>query len=209
MSLAEHTLTAFSNKLAGDSPTPGGGSAAALAGAMGAALCAMVARLTLARRKYEGAWKDMAQVRENADDRMQRLLALVDQDTEAYNGVVAALKLPKDTVDEKARRQEALQTAYKQAALVPMETLRTVAGMGPWMEQAMEKGNPHCITDVGVAAQLLRTAAMGAAYNVRVNLMDIADKPFCTNLATEMAESLAHITEAMDSIAAAVEQKLV
>jgi formiminotetrahydrofolate cyclodeaminase len=208
MSLAELTLTAFSNELAGDSPTPGGGSAAALSGAMGAALCAMVARLTLARRKYEGVWKEMAQVREGADHLMQRLLALVDQDTDAYNGVVGALRLPKDTEDEKTRRQKALQAAYKQAALVPMETLRAVARMVTWLEQTLDKGNPNCVTDVGVAAQLLRTAAMGAAYNVRVNLMDIADKAFCTKLATEVAESVAHITKAMDTISAAVDQKL-
>jgi formiminotetrahydrofolate cyclodeaminase len=89
-----------------------------------------------------------------------------------------------------------------------METLRAVARMVTWLEQTLDKGNPNCVTDVGVAAQLLRTAAMGAAYNVRVNLMDIADKAFCTKLATEVAESVAHITKAMDTISAAVDQKL-
>jgi formiminotetrahydrofolate cyclodeaminase len=208
MKLAEDTLTVFSSKLAADSPTPGGGSAAALAGVMAAALCAMVARLTLAGKKYQGVWEDMAQVREGADDLMQHLLALVDQDTEAYNGVVGALKLPKDGEDEKARRRQALQAAYKQAALTPMETLRAAARMVTWVEQALEKGNPNCVTDVGVAAQLLRTAALGAAYNVRINLMGITDSPFCEKLATEAAELVAHITKAMERIAASVEQKL-
>jgi formiminotetrahydrofolate cyclodeaminase len=208
MSLVESTLTAFSKKLASGSPTPGGGSAAALAGAMGAALCAMVARLTLCRRKYEDAWPEMEQVRHVADDLMERFLTLVDKDTQAYEGVIAALRLPKHSDQQKARRQEALQAAYKQAALVPMDTLRTVGDLVTWVEKTVVKGNPNGVTDVGVSAQLLRTAALGAADNVRINLTAIEDKAFSAKLAAEVAESVGHIVHAMDSIATAVERSL-
>lgn len=208
MSLAESTLTAFSNKLAGDSPTPGGGSAAAFAGAMSAALCAMVARLTLGRNKYEKAWPEMEQVRSSADDLIQRLLALVDKDTEAYNDVVAALRMPKENDGQKARRQQALETAFKQAALIPMETLRTVAGLVTLIERALEKGNPNCVTDAGVSAQLLRAAAVGAAYNVRVNLLSIRDEDFSAKLKQEAAELVAHTANSVDRLDEAVERSL-
>jgi len=208
MTLAELTLTAFSNKLAADSSTPGGGSAAALAGAMSAALCAMIARLTLGRSKYEKAWPEMEQVRSSADDLMQRLLALVDKDTEAYNGVVAALRMPKGNDRQKARRQEALEAAYKQAAMIPMETLRTVAGLVTLVERALEKGNPNCVTDAGVSAQLLRAAAVGAAYNVRINLMSIEDKDFSAKLKREALELVAHTADSADRLGEAVERSL-
>lgn len=208
MALAELTLTDFNDKLAADSSTPGGGSAAALAGAMSAALCAMIARLTLSRSKYEKAWQEMEQVLSGADDLMQRLLALVDKDTEAYSGVVAALRMPKESDGQKARRQEALEQAYKQAALVPMETLRTVAGLVTLLEKALEKGNPNCVTDAGVSAQLLRASAVGAAYNVRINLLSIGDKAFSAKLKREAEELVAHTANSADRLGEAVERSL-
>ncbi|MGD2125576.1 MAG: cyclodeaminase/cyclohydrolase family protein [Desulfobacteraceae bacterium] len=208
MSLAELTLNEFLNRVASDSPTPGGGSVAALTGALSAALCAMVTRLTLGREKHRDAWEEMEHVRNSADELARRLITLVDTDTEAYNQVMIALKLPKENDDQKAHRQRAVQAAYKQAALVPMETLRTVAGLLDLVQQVLAKGNPNCITDAGVSAQLIRAAAVGAAYNVRINLSSIEDETFCRELETELSDLLSQITNSVEGLSKAVERGL-
>jgi formiminotetrahydrofolate cyclodeaminase len=208
MNLVDLTLNEFVKKLAGDSPTPGGGSAAALAGGLGAALCSMVTRLTLGREKYRDVWEDMERIRDAADEHSRRLLELIESDTEAYNKVMAVFKLPKEDRDQKIVRQQAIQRAKIQAALVPMETLRTVADLVELVGEALDKGNPNCITDVGVAAQLIRASAMGAAYNVRINLSGSSDKDLSTRLKTEVNEFLARITNALERLDAMVEQGL-
>lgn len=208
MSLAELPLTEFVNKLADNSPTPGGGSVAALAGCLGAALCAMVARLTLGKEKYRGVREDMERVCDASDKLARRLLVLVDKDTEAYNQVMDAFKLPKKNEDQKATQRQTIQSAVKQAALVPMETLQTMADLVELVGEALDKGNPNCITDAGVAAQLTRAAAMGAAYNVRINLLDISDNDFSARLEKDMNELVSHIMEAVDRLEKIIEQNL-
>jgi formiminotetrahydrofolate cyclodeaminase len=135
-------------------------------------------------------------------------LELIESDTEAYNKVMAVFKLPKEDRDQKIVRQQAIQRAKIQAALVPMETLRTVADLVELVGEALDKGNPNCITDVGVAAQLIRASAMGAAYNVRINLSGSSDKDLSTRLKTEVNEFLARITNALERLDAMVEQGL-
>lgn len=208
MTLVDKTLEQFVNQLAGDTPAPGGGSAAALGGSLGAALCAMAARLTLRREKYREVWKDMERVRDAADGLAKRLLVLVDRDTAAYNRVLAALRMPKDDEDLQAARQEALAEAYKEAALVPMMTLQAMDEMVELVGEALEKGNPNCIPDAGVAAQLIGAAAVGAAYNVRSNLSGIPDKGLATKLETEARETLSRISNAVRGFGDRVEKEL-
>jgi len=208
MSLVNLTIKAFIDQVAGDSPAPGGGSVAALAGGLSAALCLMVTRLTLGREKYRDVWEDMAHVSDAVDTLARRLLELVDEDTEAYNQVVAAFRLPKGSDELKAARQEAIGAANKGAALVPLDTLRTLSGLVDLVGEALEKGNPNCITDAGVAVQLIRAAATGAAYNIRINVSGISDNEFSTKTITETNALLDHINIVVNRLDSFVERHL-
>ena len=200
MKLIEMDLKGFSMALGGDSAAPGGGSASAYAGSLSAALCAMVARLTIGKKKYENMWPLMETIRDEGDKISETLMSLVDEDTEAYNGVMAAFKLPKGTDVEKANRTEAIEDATKEAARVPMETLRTVSKLADLVSNAVHKGNANCLSDAGVGAQLMRTAAIGAAYNVRINLSGIKDSAFKNSIDKECAELLSLVKEKADEI---------
>jgi formiminotetrahydrofolate cyclodeaminase len=208
MRLSEMTIDRFAGELASDSPAPGGGSAAALAGSLAAALCAMAARLTLGRDKYRDAFAEMDIMREKADALTVRLLEQVDEDTAAYNKVMAAYRLPKVSDEEKAARSLAIQTAVKEAALAPLETLRRVGEIVDLARLAIEKGNRNCITDAGVAAQFIRAAANGAVYNVRVNLSSIKDEEFRGRLAAETDEILARTLSEVEIMEAIVNRTL-
>lgn len=205
MKLAELSLKKFLVSLSGDSPAPGGGSVSALAGALSAALCAMVARLTLGKEKYRDAWKEMERLRDRADSLSSRLMELVEEDSAAYNKVVAAFRIPKE--DKKAR-EEAIQSAFKEAASVPMETLRAVGGLVDLVKTALDQGNPNCLTDAGVSVQLVRAAANGAAYNVRINLPGIKDQGFNSKLASETLELLARIEGSLKEMERVVTDRL-
>ena len=194
MKLTELSLKEFLATLSGDSPAPGGGSVSALAGALGAALCAMVARLTLGKEKYRDAWQEMEHLRDQADSLSSRFLDLAEEDSTAYNRVVTAFRIPKE---DKTQREEAIQSAFKEAASVPMETLRATAGLVALVKVALDQGNPNCLTDAGVSLQLVRAAANGAAYNVRINLPGIKDQDFKTRLATETSDLLDRIEESV------------
>jgi formiminotetrahydrofolate cyclodeaminase len=205
MNLGKLNVKELVEKIAGPDPAPGGGSAAALAGALGAALCAMVARLTLGKEKHGEVWQEMEATRDSADALCSRLLELMDQDSEAYKQVLAAFRLRRE---DKAARKEAIQAAMKQAASVPFETLRAVAGMVGLVQAGIDKGNPNCLTDAGVAAQLLHAAAVGAGYNVRINLQGIQDPAFRSQLGSETSELLNRIEAAIRKLEKTVESRL-
>ncbi len=208
MTLVELPVKLFLDRVAGDSATPGGGSVAALAGALSAALCAMVARLTVGKEKYQEVCKEMERVRDGADRLGSQLQELVEEDTAAYNLVVAAYRLPKDGGEQKAIRRQSIEEATKQAALVPLETLRKLAELVDLVAEVVDKGNPNGLTDAGVAAQLIRAAATGAAYNVRINVSGMAEKDFASRLEDEVTQLLGHITKSVDRMAEAVERGL-
>jgi glutamate formiminotransferase/formiminotetrahydrofolate cyclodeaminase len=208
MLLVEASLKDFLKELASEAPAPGGGSVSALAGALACALCVMVTKLTLGKDRYQDMWEDMEWVGRKANDLCDSMLNLVDKDTEAYNQVIAALRLPRDDDTQKATRQKALQKATKRAALVPMQTLKNVAGVVDLVKKVVERGNPNCITDAGVAARLAYAAAMGAVYNIRINLLGISDKNFSTRLEKEMNGLLKEITQAVEKSVELVEKSL-
>jgi glutamate formiminotransferase/formiminotetrahydrofolate cyclodeaminase len=205
MKLTELSLKEFLVTLSGDSPAPGGGSVSALAGALSAALCSMVARLTLGKEKHRGAWKEMERLREAADVLSSRLLELVEEDSAAYNRVVAAFRIPKEN---KSAREKAIQSATREAASVPMETLRTSTELVDLVKTALDQGNPNCLTDAGVSLQLLRAAANGAAYNVRINLPGIKDRDLRSRLASETSKLLALIEGSLKEMEKAVMDRL-
>lgn len=183
-----YTLSDFVNAVASPEPTPGGGSVAAVTGAMGVSLVIMVTGLARTRHNTDDERAALAEARAALVPLRDRLLALADADTESYDQVTAAFRLPKATEAEKAARTEAVQRALQAATLVPLDTLRaTVDALRP-ARIVEESGNPSAASDVGVALGLLAAAARGAALNVRVNLDGINDEGFKAETGRELAQ---------------------
>lgn len=168
------SVSDFSAALASDAPVPGGGSAAAAAGASGAALLSMVVRLTLGKEKYRASWQDLEPLAGRIADARVRLLELVDEDTRAFDAVMAARRLPKDTPETAARRAQALDEANLLATTVPMQTAFFSLEALKAAPTVLEKGNPNAASDAWVAALLLFGAALGALANVRINLPGVS-----------------------------------
>lgn len=176
--LALKTVSDFIDSVASDSPAPGGGSVSALAGALGAALTAMVCHLTIGKKKYEDVQAEMIGLLGQADELKARLTSLIDQDTEAFNRVMEAFGMPRTTEAEKERRSTAIQEATKQATLVPLEVMKLAERALTLAKSVAEKGNVNSISDAGVAGLMLRAACEGAALNVRINLATLKDGQF-------------------------------
>jgi len=208
MKFAQMSFDAFIQELASESPAPGGGSAAAMAGAMAAALCAMVSRLTVGKEKYREAWAGMEEVKREADALAPRLLGLADEDTAAFRAVMSARRLPRGTDAERAARERAIREAVLKSAEVPLETLKSARSIARLAAAAAERGNPNCITDAGTAAQMARAAAMAAAYNVRVNLPGVADSGLRARIASETSDALEEVRQAVERLERAVESRL-
>lgn len=183
--LVELTVKEFLNKVAGSDPVPGGGSVAALNGAVASALAAMVARLTIGKKNYELSEEVMKHVLTVASKAMEEFVVLVDKDSEAYNKVFACFKLPKETSEEKAARREAIQEATKYAALVPMEVARKAVELMPVIGDVARLGNQNAVTDATVAMMAMRSATLGALLNVRINLGGLTDVEFAKGLQAE------------------------
>lgn len=173
--LALSPLAEFTAALASSSPAPGGGSAAAAAGAAGAALLEMVVKLTLGKEKYKSAWKEFEPAGERLAEIRTRLLQLVDEDTRAYEAIVAARRLPKESADEKGTRQQALDMATLLATTVPMQTAFFSGKALELAPLVLEKGNSNAASDSFVAGLLLSAAVEGGLANVRINLSGVAD----------------------------------
>jgi len=184
---AKLPLERFLDEIASVSPTPGGGTAAAAAGAAGAALVEMVAALTLSREKYAAVHERVAAIAEKARAARSELLELAREDSLAYDAVVAARRLPKDTEDEKKTRGEAIQESNRYASQVPMRTARAAAGLMAALPELVEKGNPNALSDAGAAALLLDAAAEGALLNVGINLSGISDQELVGAMQRETA----------------------
>ena len=163
----------FLDALADGSPTPGGGSAAAYAGAMGAALVAMVARLTLGKKKYEEVNEQMLAILDEADVLRTQLTAAVEEDAAAFDKVMAAFRLPKESEEEKTIRGEAIHRATIHAAEVPLETARKSVRIIELASVVAQLGNLNAITDAAAGASLAQAALTGAGYNVRINILDL------------------------------------
>ena len=172
------TLCEFTQCLGSDSPAPGGGSTAALCAAMGTALTNMVARLTVVREKYRDSWDVMEHIIERGDELCGQLTCIVDRDTEAFNQVSAVFSMPKGTDEEKSLRREAMQSALKNATLVPFEMMRLCIEAIELISSGLGKVNTSALSDFGVAALCLKTALMGGWLNVKINLSSIKDEEF-------------------------------
>ena len=177
----EDLLTAFGS----DAPTPGGGTAAALAGAMGAALAEMVASLTLSKDKYAAVHEAVRPIAGLARRTRQELQRLAREDSDAYEGVVAARRLPKDTPDQQRARARKTSDANRVAAEIPMRTARAAARLLAALPDLARKGNPNAGSDAGAAALLLESAVHAALLNVAINLGGIDDPGFTSEMRAE------------------------
>jgi formiminotetrahydrofolate cyclodeaminase len=186
--LAELVVKEFLNKVAGSDPVPGGGSVAALNGAIASALAAMVANLTIGKKGYEAHEDLMRYISEITMRQKDTFVADIDRDSEAYDGVFACFKMPKATDEEKAARSAAIQDATKYAALVPMQVARNAYELMPIIADVARLGNRNAVTDACVAMMSARSAVLGALMNVRINLGSLKDKEFVAKLQTEADE---------------------
>jgi glutamate formiminotransferase/formiminotetrahydrofolate cyclodeaminase len=187
-SLAKMNLREFCNETLSDSPAPGGGSVAALMGALGASLGGMVANLSAGKRGWDDKLEYFSDWAVKAQQLKDELLSLVDEDTAAFNKVMDAFALPKESAEEKAVRSRAIEEATKYAAEVPLKVMETASKSYELLSEMADKGNPASISDVGVGALATRACIEGAALNVRINLGQLKDEKFKAALANKLQE---------------------
>jgi formiminotetrahydrofolate cyclodeaminase len=208
MGLQDMPLTAFGEALASSAPTPGGGCAAALSGALAASLAAMVARTTAASEKFADRADEMNEAAAEADGLRSELLSLVDADAGAFAQVMAAFRMPKETPQEQAARSQAIQVGYKAAVEPPLLVCTQSVRVLELALQVAEQGNPNAVSDAGVAALLAAAALEGGALNVQINLGSIKDEAFRTTQADRVRAAQAQGQALRDKALTTVRAKL-
>lgn len=186
--LVNKTVIEFLDETASNNPVPGGGSIAAHSGATAAALVEMVAGLTINKKTYENVSDRMKEIAKDALRLRNDLVKAIDQDAEAYQKVLVAYKLPKESLEEKEIRSKMIQECTKGAALIPLEVAKKSLEVIQLSNEVIQKGNKNAITDGTVSAMMARTAALSAIYNVKINLSSIKDEVFVIKLEKEIEE---------------------
>lgn len=176
----------FVEKTASNDPVPGGGSIAALSGAIAAALVEMVANLTIGKKKYENAESKMMKIQKDIEIYRNEFLNLIDEDANAFDLVMKAFKLPKETDEDKNIRGLKIQESFKIAATAPMKIAKKSYELMYYCEEVIKGGNKNAVTDGMVATMLARTATLSAIVNVRINLSSIKDEKFVEDLNNEI-----------------------
>lgn len=194
MELVKMTVTDFVAETASDSPAPGGGSVSALAGSLASALGQMVIRLTTGKKAFaaldEKTQNEFKSKLPELEKAQKRLVELIDEDTQAFNAFMEALKLPKETEDEKAKRNKAMSDATVVAMQIPLETAHTCLNVLKLLPIIAIHGNKNAASDIGVAALNARSGLEGAILNVKINLGGIDDAPLCDKTRTECNKML-------------------
>lgn len=198
----------FLDELASSSPAPGGGSVAALSGALGAALTSMVCNLTREKQGYEAVQDEIKEILQRSEDLRKQLTELIDKDTEAFNEVIKALKMPKETEEQKEHRRLAMQNAFKYAAEVPLETARKCVQILDVARVVAKKGNKNSVSDAAVSALMAQTGVQAAMLNVRINLISIKDAEYAQKVTSELHELLQNAMEKSSEILGIVEKSL-
>jgi glutamate formiminotransferase/formiminotetrahydrofolate cyclodeaminase len=206
--LIDMSLRDFTDELSRDSPAPGGGSVAAINGALGAALASMVANLTYGKKKYAEVWEDMLKVGEKAQELKDTFIGLIDEDTQAFDALMAAMKLPKKSEEEKKIREIEIEKATKKAIDVPLKTLRKSVEIFELADELAEKGNPNALSDAGVSALTAYAAAYGAYLNVLINLSGISDEEYVKRTREEAENLIKEAEEKKDKVMEKVLSKL-
>jgi formiminotetrahydrofolate cyclodeaminase len=206
--LVKMNIKMFLDELASSSPAPGGGSVAAFAGALGAALSSMVCNLTIGKQGYEQVQDTILEILHKSEELRKHLTDLIDKDTDAFNEVMSALKMPKETEEQKEHRQQVMQTAFKHAADVPLETARTCVQVMDVARVIAEKGNKNSISDAAVSVLMAQAGVQAAMLNVRINLSSIKDSEYVQKVSTELHELLQNAMEKTAAILGIVETSL-
>ena len=186
--LVDMTCTEFALETASESPAPGGGSISAYMGALAAALGTMVANLSSHKAGWDDRWEEFSDYAERGQELVSRLLALVDEDTEAFNRIMAVFAMPKTTAEEKAARSAALQSATLYATEVPLKTMKAAYECFEIVKAMAEIGNPNSVSDAGVGALAARSAVLGAELNVKINAAGLKDREAAEHLISQAAE---------------------
>lgn len=206
--LVRMSCKGFALETASESPAPGGGSISAYMGALGAALGTMVANLSSHKAGWDARWKEFSDWADKGQAVLAKLLALVDEDTAAFDRIMAALGMPKGSEEEKAARAEALEAATLYATEVPLKTMKAALEVFPIVRAMALEGNPASVSDAGVGALAARSAVLGAQLNVRINAAGLADREAVERLCAEAAEIAAKAVAAEAEILKIVELKM-
>jgi glutamate formiminotransferase / formiminotetrahydrofolate cyclodeaminase len=206
--LVEMKLTDFIDEVSRESPAPGGGSIAALAGALGASLSSMVSNLTANKRGSQDVDEILNKAAEECQQIKEALVKAIDDDTNAFNAYMNARRLPNKTAEEKKAREESMQAGLKQAVMVPLNTAQQSFRAIEIAEVVAKNGNPNSITDVGVGAQSAYTGVLGGIYNVLINLKDIKDEKFVADMRNNCAELKEKAQKKLNVVLSFVESKL-
>jgi methenyltetrahydrofolate cyclohydrolase len=208
MSAKTETIGKFLDELASDAPTPGGGGAAALSGAMGAALVSMVCNLTIGKKNYEAVSDDLKQTRARAEALRGELTKGIDEDVVAFNTLMGAYGLPRATDAEKAARSAAIQEALKIATLAPLQTCKICYAVIALSKEAADKGNLNVISDAGVAVLAAHAGLRSCALNVFINAKSIKDRDFAETQLAEVNALLAQAAAETEAVYEVVRGKI-
>lgn len=206
--LIDMTIKDFLAELKSASPAPGGGSAAAMAGAVGAALAAMVGNLTVGNAKYEAAQSELKALLPKLEEQLIKLERYVDEDTEVFNKVMAAYRLPKATAEEQALRRQAVEEALKQAAVLPMTVAECCLAVLGLARRMLEIGNANAASDAAVAGRMAHAGMWAAVYNVRINLGSIKDREFAEKMRKRVDTLLGGAEAVFAELVAAADGKI-
>jgi formiminotetrahydrofolate cyclodeaminase len=200
----DQPLQTYLDDLASSSPTPGGGSAAALSGAMAAALTCMVCQLTLGKEKYADVQDEMASLLSRAEEQRQRFQQLMAEDIAAYGKLSACFKMPRASEEERQARAAAIQQNLVEAALVPLEISERAVEVAGICERVAEIGNVNVLSDIAAAAMLAASAGTAAAWMVRVNLQSLKDAQTVGSLSRRLSQALDQITSRCQQVTSLV-----
>ena len=206
--LERMTVKAFALETASESAAPGGGSVSAYMGALGAALGTMVANLSSHKRGWDDRWKEFSDVAEEGQALVAELLALVDEDTAAFNGIMDVFSMPKGTPEEKKAREEAMEAATLYAAQVPLRTMKAALKAIPIARAMAEKGNPASVSDTGVGVLAAVAAVRGAALNVRINAASLQNREEAGKIVAEAEKIVAEALSMQEETLAIVDSHI-
>jgi len=206
--MSQSSIDRFLDRLASGDPTPGGGSAAAIMGAMGAALVSMVCNVSFGKKGYEAAEPELRNMLVRSEELRGRLAAMVAEDIAAFDGLMAAYKLPKSSDEEKSRRAETIQASLKRATLVPLECARACSEVVQMARRAADLGYKHVISDVGVGVAAADSALRSAALNVFINAPSLKDRRFAARAIEEVERLVSASAVESEATSAAVRMKL-
>ena len=206
--LVRMSCKAFAEETSSESPAPGGGSISAYMGALGAALACMVANLSAGKRGWESRWKEFSDWAEEAQQLMRELLALVDEDTAAFNRLMGAMRMPKSSPEQIEERDAAIEAATLYAGEVPLRTMKTAVKAFPLLRRMAEEGNPNSVSDAGVGALAARSAVLGAQLNVKINASGLQNRDDASRLLAEAEAVAADAIKAEEDILNIVNGKI-